>query len=297
MFSAEALSFRQQSRLAISLSWVGGFTNVFAFLTFKTFASHMTGASTLLGMYTGKGSAPGVILYGVLVFAFVAGAMSSALMLETARRRGVRSKYSLPLTIEAFLLTILVVTLRRDLDISSTAIQCALLGLIAYAMGLQNATITKISGAVVRSTHLTGVLTDFGIESVQLLMWAFDQLRGRWWQRRASPPSLPTPSHTSAHRAPRQHLGLFRLRHHRRNTLIRTLQRPRPPRSNHLSRGDGSHSIKAAHRRHPGTRRPLRSRTQTSRNRPFAPPTRTRPLPPDPRPPPPFPCPQLQLLD
>ncbi len=71
MFSAEALSFRQQSRLAISLSWVGGFTNVFAFLTFKTFASHMTGASTLLGMNTANGTGRGVILYGVLVLAFI----------------------------------------------------------------------------------------------------------------------------------------------------------------------------------------------------------------------------------
>ncbi len=31
-------------------------------------------------------------------------------------------------------------------------------------MGLQNATITSISGGVVRTTHVTGVLTDLGIE-------------------------------------------------------------------------------------------------------------------------------------
>ncbi len=37
-------------------------------------------------------------------------------------------------------------------------------------MGLQNATITKISGAVIRTTHLTGVTTDLGIETVQYLM-------------------------------------------------------------------------------------------------------------------------------
>jgi uncharacterized membrane protein YoaK (UPF0700 family) len=50
MFSAEALSFRQQSRLAIGLSWVGGFTNVFAYLTLANFASHVTGSSTLIGL-------------------------------------------------------------------------------------------------------------------------------------------------------------------------------------------------------------------------------------------------------
>jgi uncharacterized membrane protein YoaK (UPF0700 family) len=36
-------------------------------------------------------------------------------------------------------------------------------------MGLQNATITSISGGVVRTTHLTGVLTDLGIELSRLV--------------------------------------------------------------------------------------------------------------------------------
>ena len=56
-------------------------------------------------------------------------------------------------------------------------------GLAAFAMGLQNATITKISGAVIRTTHLTGVTTDLGIESVQYLMWYRDLVRGRQWSR------------------------------------------------------------------------------------------------------------------
>jgi len=47
----------------------------------------------------------------------------------------------------------------------------------ACAMGLQNATITKISGSVVRTTHLTGVITDLGLEGTQLLLWLLD---GGW---------------------------------------------------------------------------------------------------------------------
>ena len=56
-------------------------------------------------------------------------------------------------------------------------------GLAAFAMGLQNATITKISGAVIRTTHLTGVTTDLGIESVQYFLWYRDLVRGRRWSR------------------------------------------------------------------------------------------------------------------
>jgi anti-anti-sigma regulatory factor len=47
----------------------------------------------------------------------------------------------------------------------------------SLAMGLQNATITRISGAVIRTTHLTGVTTDLAIESVQLLLWWRDKTR------------------------------------------------------------------------------------------------------------------------
>jgi hypothetical protein len=42
---------------------------------------------------------------------------------------------------------------------------------------LQNATITKISGAVVRTTHLTGVITDLGLEGMQYLLWLRDRTR------------------------------------------------------------------------------------------------------------------------
>jgi uncharacterized membrane protein YoaK (UPF0700 family) len=38
-------------------------------------------------------------------------------------------------------------------------------------MGLQNAMITKISKAEVRTTHVTGLVTDIGIELGKLLYW------------------------------------------------------------------------------------------------------------------------------
>ncbi|HUO08780.1 MAG TPA: YoaK family protein [Phycisphaerae bacterium] len=183
MLSAEALSFRQQSRLAISLSWIGGFTNVFAFLTWKTFSSHMTGSTTLLGLNLALREWSEALLFFTLVASFLAGAISSTVMTELSRRHGVLSKYMLPLTVEALLLTLVMLSVRLHPEVSKGLPEYGLLGLTAYAMGLQNATITRISGAVVRSTHLTGVLTDFGIESVQFGLWAWDQLQGRMWQR------------------------------------------------------------------------------------------------------------------
>jgi uncharacterized membrane protein YoaK (UPF0700 family) len=41
-------------------------------------------------------------------------------------------------------------------------------GCLLFAMGMQNALVTVISGSVVRTTHLTGTFTDLGIELGQL---------------------------------------------------------------------------------------------------------------------------------
>lgn len=41
--------------------------------------------------------------------------------------------------------------------------------LLCYVMGLQNALITKISHAEIRTTHVTGLVTDLGIEMGKLI--------------------------------------------------------------------------------------------------------------------------------
>jgi uncharacterized membrane protein YoaK (UPF0700 family) len=43
--------------------------------------------------------------------------------------------------------------------------------LLCYMMGLQNAIITKVSNAEIRTTHMTGNTTDLGIELGKLFYW------------------------------------------------------------------------------------------------------------------------------
>jgi uncharacterized membrane protein YoaK (UPF0700 family) len=116
---------------------------------------------------------------------FLLGAISSAMMTESARRCGFRSKYILPMAFEACLLSFVMLFVQRHLQIGhdKPAALYPLLAMAAFAMGLQNATITQISGAVVRTTHVTGVITDLGLEGVQLLLWYRDMTRGRRWSR------------------------------------------------------------------------------------------------------------------
>lgn len=47
--------------------------------------------------------------------------------------------------------------------------------LLCFIMGLQNAIITKLSQARIRTTHITGLVTDMGIELGKLFYWNASQ--------------------------------------------------------------------------------------------------------------------------
>src|SRR5260221_7823584 len=101
MLSTRAYSVRKQAMLAISLSWIGGFTNVLTFLSCnRTFTSHVTGTATNLGRTIGEAAFGDALFYGGLILTFFGGAVISGLMTESARQLGKRSKYVLPLGLE-----------------------------------------------------------------------------------------------------------------------------------------------------------------------------------------------------
>ena len=168
MLSTQADSFRHKSRLAISLSWVAGYVNVVLLINCGQTVSHQTGNTTRFGDAIGslllhkEGAAFELAFFGSLIGLFLLGSFSSGLMIEVAQRSNRRSPFLFPMIGEVICLAavLLLLVWRPMLPIIP--------GLAAMAMGLQNATITRISGAVVRTTHLTGVVTDLGLELVQL---------------------------------------------------------------------------------------------------------------------------------
>ncbi len=177
MFIVQAHSLAQQSRLAITLAWVAGYTNILAFLTCGHVISHVSGTTSDLGgaVATGTWGVAAFLLY--LLATFFVGAAVSGFATEFGRRRGWESIYVLPMAIEALLLALFALgvelhevgTVERGLSLY------AMSGAASLAMGLQNATITRISNGVVRTTHVTGVLTDLGLETAQFILWLRDR--------------------------------------------------------------------------------------------------------------------------
>lgn len=101
---------------------------------------------------------------------FIAGAALTELFVNWARGKRLQSEYALPLIVEAVLLLcfgILGAKLHRHMGlfVSITVM------LLCFLMGLQNAIITRISSSVIRTTHMTGIVTDIGIELGKLFYW------------------------------------------------------------------------------------------------------------------------------
>lgn len=177
MLVSHAHSFRQQARLAVTLAWVAGYTNILTLLTCGTVTAHVSGTTSSLGREVFSGTWGAARFAAFLLACFFTGAGASGFCTELGRRRAWESIFVLPMVIEAVLLALFAVLLRLlGPPISQTVpLEFVMIGLASAAMGLQNATITQISRGQVRTTHVTGVLTDLGHEFVQLCWRLIDR--------------------------------------------------------------------------------------------------------------------------
>ena len=146
---------------AMALACVAGMVNVVGFLGFEHQAiSHLTGTTSQLGMALAQGDWRSVgHLWGMLI-AFCLGAMLSGLIVQDSTLKLGR-RYGVVLLLESLLLLAAVPLFKQQQIWGALA--------AAMACGLQNAMATTFSGAVVRTTHLSGMFTDLGIGLGHLL--------------------------------------------------------------------------------------------------------------------------------
>ncbi|MEN4904753.1 YoaK family protein [Luteimonas sp. TWI1416] len=140
---------------AVTLACIAGMVNVTGYLGFEHLAvSHLTGTTSLLGAALADGDWRSVRHLWAMLIAFSIGAMLSGLIIQDSALRLGR-RYGVALALESALLLAAVPLF------SSQPLHGALLA--AMACGLQNAMVTTYSGAIVRTTHLSGMFTDLGI--------------------------------------------------------------------------------------------------------------------------------------
>ncbi len=152
---------RLNLQLASLLAVTAGALNAVGFVAVSVYTSHMTGITAAIAddLARGVSAVAGV---GALAFvAFVGGAMACALLFNWGRRRRLDSRYANVLLLEAVL--ILVFGLLAE-ELTWHHRNLVFVAVLCFTMGLQNAVITKISAAQIRTTHVTGMVTDIGIE-------------------------------------------------------------------------------------------------------------------------------------
>jgi uncharacterized membrane protein YoaK (UPF0700 family) len=154
----------------VILAFTAGAINAGGFVAAGRYSSHMTGilSSTADALVVGKIS---LLIGGMFsLLAFVAGAITSTMQISWARRTQLHAEHAWSLVIEASLL--LVVGIYGELFIADAQILIpATILLLCFTMGIQNAIIVKISSTEVRTTHMTGIVTDLGIELGRLFYW------------------------------------------------------------------------------------------------------------------------------
>jgi len=145
--------------LARYLAFIAGAVNAGGFLAVRQYTSHMSGIVAAMADNLALGSLPLVLSGGAAVLSFLAGAFFTTLCIRWARSKALESEYALSLIAEAVLLVLFGMTG----EVFSGGRVLGTVMLLCFTMGLQNATITKISNAVIRTTHITGMVTDVGI--------------------------------------------------------------------------------------------------------------------------------------
>jgi uncharacterized membrane protein YoaK (UPF0700 family) len=116
--------------------------------------SHLTGSSTLLSIEIASVNLQGITHLLIVILSFVLGAATSgAIVGNVALKLGRR--YSLALMLESILLFVALFLLNKEMLAGHF--------FASAACGLQNAMMSSYSGAVVRTTHVSGIFTDLGI--------------------------------------------------------------------------------------------------------------------------------------
>jgi len=161
---------RSNRQLACYLAFVAGATNAGGFLAVHQYTSHMSGIVSAMADNLALGSL-WLMLDGLgALLSFLAGAACSAVLVNWGRRERLQSEYALPLMLEATLLVCFGL-LGSNLEHHEWLFVPATVMVLCFIMGLQNALVTKLSNAEIRTTHVTGMVTDIGIELGKLFFW------------------------------------------------------------------------------------------------------------------------------
>lgn len=144
----------------LGLAAGAGYVNTLVLAMGAMPVTHLTGTISRLSGDVGRGDTADALIVLRLVVAFFLGAMASGVIIGSSTLHLGR-RYGVAVMVEALLLSAAAATIGHNLSTGAT--------LAAAAAGLQNAMASSYRSLIVRTTHVTGVMTDLGFLVGQLI--------------------------------------------------------------------------------------------------------------------------------
>lgn len=166
-------TFEHNLKIAALLSFVAGVVNVVGFISVHVLTTNVTGHFAFFADDMLRLNIRGGFIFFLYIFTFFMGSFVSNVLVETMYKKIGKHTFIIPIALE---ITVLL-TLSFAGDYFYKAQPHAIALCLLFIMGLQNSLVTKISNAVVRTTHLTGLFTDLGIETSQLFFYTSGEQR------------------------------------------------------------------------------------------------------------------------
>jgi len=158
---------QEDRRLALWLATSAGLLNAIALGAFGFFPSHMTGNTSQFSSEVSSTDLNDIIFFATIILSFVTGAIIARIIVLWGIIQNVRLIYCQVLFIEGLLLAgVSLYEMYFHTFTTNREIIVFLCGL----MGIHNSTSTQLSGGRVRSTHITGTLTDAGISLASVVV-------------------------------------------------------------------------------------------------------------------------------
>ena len=177
---------KTKSIVALLLTFTAGMVDIVGYITlYHFFVAHMTGTTVHLGNKLAASQWAEAAKSGSILISFVGGSVLGRSIIELGARARRRTIATVTLLAEA-VLVLSFVWLRdwavgpapaHELRLSTT---CVLLALLAAAMGLQTATLTRVGPLTIHTTFVTGMLNKFAQAVSQWMFWLHDHWRERF---------------------------------------------------------------------------------------------------------------------
>ncbi|MDX2130396.1 MAG: YoaK family protein [Chloroherpetonaceae bacterium] len=168
-------TYAHNLRIASFLSFVAGSVNSIGFLAVAQLTTNVTGHFAYFVEEVFQGDVYQSAIFFLFIMSFFVGSFISNVLVEWMEKRNEKRLFVYPVIAESLILLGMAIFGDGLTKWKPNAVAIILL----FAMGLQNSLVTRISNSVVRTTHLTGLFTDLGIEISQLIFYKQPEQRTR----------------------------------------------------------------------------------------------------------------------